>query len=361
MLRRLFLIPAFAAAANAGENLPKPDRVAADATPEQVALVKEGVALHDEGKYEAAIAKYKQVLDQNPWEVGALFELSFTYFASKQYEQSLETARLGAQCRSASLPGFYVAMANALDELGKGKEAIEIYRAAIKQAPESRLLYYNFGIALDRAGKRAEAKTAVETGLRYEPKHASSHLKLGEIYAGMGYRIPAILAYSRFLVLEPDSKRSPQALEKLPQLLTGSVTTGKDDSHININISDNKGLKDEGDFMGAEMMLSIVVAADFMVKSKEKVKEVTSPFEKLVSLYDSLGESLENSKPKGGFAATYYAPYFASLVKAGHTEAFVAYAWQAAKIEGAEEWAKANDAKIKAFLTWTEAFPWPAK
>ncbi len=355
------MIFAFAAACNAAERLPKPDRIAADATPEQIALVKEGVALHDEGKYDAAIAKYKQVLDQNPWEVGALFELTFTYFASRQYEQSLETARLGAQCRSTSLPGFYVAMANALDELGKGKEAIEIYRAAIKQAPESRLLYYNFGIALDRAGKRAEAKTAVETGLRYEPNHASSHLKLAEMYADMGYRIPAILADSRFLVLEPDSKRSSHVLEKLPRLLTGAVTTGKDENHISINVSDNKALKDEGDFMGAEMMLSIVVAADFMGKSEDKVKKLKSPFENLVSLYSILGESLGNSKPKGGFAATYYAPYLVSLVKAGHTEAFVAYAWQAAKIEGAEEWAKANDAKIKAFLAWTGAFAWPAK
>ena len=361
MLRCLFLILAFVGASSAAEKLPKADRIAAEPTPEQVALVKEGVALHDEGKYEAAIAKYKQVLDQNPWELSALHELSFTYFASKQYEQSLATARLGAQCRSARLPGFYVAMANALDELGRGKEAIEIYRAAIKQAPESRLLYYNFGIALDRAGKRAEAKTAVETGLRYEPNHASSHAKLGEIYAGMGYRIPAILANSRFLVVEPDSKRSSQVVERLPQLLTGSVTKGKDENHININVSDNKALKDEGDFMGAEMMLSIVVAADFMAKSGEKVKELKSPFENLVSLYASLGASLESSKPKGGFAATYYAPYFASLAKAGHTEAFVAYAWQAAKIKGAEEWAKANDAKIKAFLSWTEAFPWPSK
>ena len=63
--------PAFAAA-----KLPKPDRIPAEPTAEQIAVIREGVALHDLGNYDGAIAKYKQVLAQNPWEIHALHELA---------------------------------------------------------------------------------------------------------------------------------------------------------------------------------------------------------------------------------------------------------------------------------------------
>jgi tetratricopeptide (TPR) repeat protein len=348
--------PAFAAG-----KLPKPDRVPTEPTPEQVALVREGVALHDQGRFADAIAKYKQVLARNPWEVRALHELAFTQFASKDYRGALETARLGAQCRSKSLAGFYQMIGSALDELGKGKEAIETYRAAIKMEPGMGLLHYNLAISLRRAGQPAEAKDAVEQGLESDPNHASSHALLGEVYQEMGYRVPAIMAYSRFLVLEPESPRAGQVLTKLSGLLSQGASKGKE-NQINIFMqAPSKSRQDEGDFGGADLGLSMALALDFMKKPEEAKEPPKSPFQKLASLYVMLGATLDNSKPKGGFAAAYYAPYFSALHKAGHTESFVAHAWKAGKVEGASDWAAANEAKIGAFLAWSKSYQWPEK
>src|SRR5882724_6632618 len=124
----------------AAEKLPKPERVTMPPTPEQRALIREGVTLHDQSNFEAAIGKYKLVLAENPWEVTALHELSFTLFASKKFEDALATARLGAQCKSNLLPRFYMMIGNALDELGKGADAIEIYESAIQENPGVALL-----------------------------------------------------------------------------------------------------------------------------------------------------------------------------------------------------------------------------
>jgi hypothetical protein len=177
----------------------------------------------------------------------------------------------------------------------------------------------------------------------------------------MGYRIPSILAYSRFLALEPESQRALRTLPVLQGLLVGGVSKSGE-NRINITFgAPAKGLKDEGDFMGAEMMLSIMVAGDLIEKPGQPKDKPASPFERLVTLYTAMGESLKNSKPKGGFAATYYVPYFAALVEAGHTEAFVTQAWKAGNLEGAAEWAKANDAKLPAFRAWSQAFRWPVK
>lgn len=161
----------------AADRLAKPDRVSAPPNSGTSHLDPGRVSLHDSGNHEGAIAKYKQVLAENPWAVNALHELAFTQFVSKDYQGSLATARIGAQCRPQLRPGFYISMANALDELGKRIEAIDVYRAAIKQNPGVALLHYNLAVSLRAAGKQAEAKSAVEQSLRCNPNHASSHMR----------------------------------------------------------------------------------------------------------------------------------------------------------------------------------------
>jgi tetratricopeptide (TPR) repeat protein len=129
---KLGIVLMFAAAPQvlpAADKLPKADRIPTPPTSEEAAVIREGVTLHDKGDYEGAMAKYRQVLAENPWEVSALHELAFTQFVTKDYQGSLATARLGARCRSQALPGFYISMANALDELGKRDEAIGVYKA----------------------------------------------------------------------------------------------------------------------------------------------------------------------------------------------------------------------------------------
>ncbi len=349
-------------AAWAADKLPKPDRIPEPPTQEQLLLIREGVALHDQQNYEAAIAKYKQVLAENPWEVRALHELAFTYFASKNYQAALETGLLGAQCRSEGLVGFYLVIGNALDDLGRGDEAIQTYQSAIKLNPRVALLHYNLAVSLRRAGKQKEAKTAVEKALTFDPNHASSHALLGEIYQEMGYRIPTVFAYTRFLVLEPESPRASKVVPKLLSVLTQGVGKGNKPNEVTIFMSPiSKDHNDEGDFTSVEMMISVVLAADLMIKPEDAKKIPQSPFQKLASLYNTLGESVTNSKSKGGFAAAYYAPYFAALSKAGHTEALVARAWSATTVDGAADWTNSNEAKSEAFLQWSKEYVWPEK
>lgn len=362
-IRKALLPLALCAAALAAEKLPKPDHIAMPPTPEQSALVKEGIKLHDAGDYEGAIAKYKQALAENPWEVGALYELAFSSYRAKKYDDALAAARQGARCKSRLLPQFWMIIANVLDDQGKSKEAIDIYRSAIKQSPDEGILHYNLAITLHRAGKPQEAKDAVEKALAYGPAHPSGNLTLAALYRELGYRMPAVMAYSVFLTLEPESPRAKEAIPILMNLLTSGVSQGDKPGHINITLSaPSKERLDEGDFTGAEMMMSLMAAADLIVDDtvKEKPKPAT-PFARMASLYGSLGEAVGNVGSKKGFAAVHYAPYFAALAKEGYTEAFVAHAWKSQSIEGAEEWAKANPEKIEAFLRWSKMFPWRAK
>jgi tetratricopeptide (TPR) repeat protein len=332
--------------------LPKADRSPHAPTPEQRQMIQEGVALHDRGDYDAAIAKYKQVLDAAPDEVGALHELCFTYYAKKDYGNSLATARLGARYKSPLLPRFQMMIGNILDDTGKRDQAIAVYRAAIKQSPRTALLHFNLGLSLIRSGKPLNARAELEEAVSLDPNHASSHYQLGSLYAQMGYRIPALLALSRFLLLEPAGERAQKALEIVEPVVRGNVADRPDGTHITI-VQSPAGLKGEGDFDTVEFAIGIGTAAGRLDAHKGQ-----SPFQARVDIYLLVGDVLSRMKPTG-FAARYYAPFFAALHDRKFVEAFVSTAF-GAKLEGASEWLAQNADKMGAFKDWLKAYQWPA-
>lgn len=339
------------------EKLPKVEKIPAAPTAQQKRMIAAGIVLFGAGDFDKAIEKYQAVLGESPDEVNALYELGYTYFTNKDYKSGVEVARRGAAYQSNLLPQFYVLLGNSLDELGKRDEAIGIYRSAIKSLPGVALLHFNLGLTMYRSEKYDEARKTLQQAVLTDPGHASSHFLLGATYQRSGHRIPAILAYSWFLVLEPDSPRSRQVLPALNRLIVGGVSQGADPSKINITLAltpDSK--KDEGDFGPVEVAMSMSVAAAQMGEFKEK----STPFKLLAATYGVMGGMMSNMKGKG-FATKYYCPFFASLDKEELTEAFVYRAFQVAQVAGSAEWAKENAAKLHEYQSWVSSYQWPSK
>src|SRR5262245_40006936 len=146
----LFIGPAILLGA---EKLPKPDRIPVVPSPAQKALISQGIALHDAGNFDGAIAKYEQVLAETPGSVEAMYELAFSHTGKRDCARAMAVARQGAQFRSELLPQFHMLLGNCLDDLGKRDEAIALYKAAIKRTPEFALLHYNLGLTYVRTGR----------------------------------------------------------------------------------------------------------------------------------------------------------------------------------------------------------------
>ena len=341
--------------AQSAEKLPEPKRQASPPSDAQRILIKEGVALHDAGDYDGAIAKYKQVLAESPDEIVSMHELAYSYFEKKDYANALATARQGAEFKSALLPRLYVMIGNALEEMGKRVEAIDTYEAAIKRFPDTALLHFNLALSLNRSGKPVEARKTVEKALTLDPNHPGSHSLLGSLYVESDYRVPAVLAYSRFLLLEPGSERSKKAISQLRAILTGGVTKGDQPNHFNITLSlTPESKKDEGDFDAVAVFMSLSAAVDTTERGKK-----STPFQALVDKYAVLASTMENnSKKPRGFAATFYVPYFVEMHRKGHCPAFVYTAWRQAELGGSAEWGKANEAKVREFQEWSRAWTW---
>ena len=355
MIRRIFLLLAVLilflhAFTQAALLEPQPSTLRQDS------LISLGTKLHDEGKYDEAIEVYQNVLKENPSNTVALCEISYSCYAKQDYDDAIRFAQEGTKYNSDQLPLFYLSIGNALNLQGKSEEAIETYKYGIQLAPEFHLLHYNLGFVYYQQDKLDSAKACFQKALRLEPSHPSSHLALGNVYRDLGKGVPMIFALSRFLVLEPNSKRSRDVWEQLTQVLDRSVKADSADTMIiNIIVSPDSDAVD-GDMTALGLGLALIIASRFTddQKNKTQIQWLVYGFQNFFQIILELSEYQSST----GFCWDYYAPYFIEMQRRGYTEAFVYTISTSSASEEVSSWLDANQEKITAFLSWSKAYQW---
>ena len=325
-------------------------------------LVGEGIALHDKREFEKAISKYDKALELDADNLFALAEKALSLHSLHRYDEAIVCCKTAVEKHPHhdALNTVYVTYGNALDGLKKPNEAIELYDEGLKVFPEYYQLHFNKGITLIGLKEYDEALSSFNQSISHNPKHGSSHNAVGRILYSDKKRIPAILAISRFLVIEPQGQRAKDNLGLLQEMMNGNVEqTGKNSISININadaIGDTlpNGKPKENSFRTADMILSMDAALDFDKKNSKK-----SPREQFLRKFETLCSSLkESQKDNHGFYWEYYVPYFIEMKDKGYLETFSYLAFATSDDKSTEKWLKANDAQIDSFYAWSSKFSW---
>ncbi|MBX7055803.1 MAG: tetratricopeptide repeat protein [Pyrinomonadaceae bacterium] len=338
------------------QKLPKPTQLPSTLSAEENKTLNAGIVHHDAKRYDEAIAQYDKILAGNADATIAIYEKALSLYAKGDRDKAMETAYLGAKYKSDELAMFYSIMANCLDDVGKGDDALKIYREAesilksdVGMARHLSSVYYNIGVTYVRQKKyveaRAELKKAVETNFAY----ASPHYLLSVVYQGTKYRIPAFAAAARFLTLEYNSKRSATAANIITEVLKPAE---KDPKTGSINIfMDMNAPKDEGDFGMYDLMLGTLTT----VKSdKDKNKSENEVF--VEALGTVIGLLAEDKKLGSSFVGKNYIPFLVELKKKGHLEPFGYMVLYISGKKDAMTWLEANNEKFGSFLAWSKAF-----
>jgi hypothetical protein len=339
-----------------GQKLVKPTLLSEPPTVEQQATIAEGIKLHDARRYDEAIAKYRSVLAENPACTNAMYELCMTLYAKGEKESAMELANRGSKYISDELPLFYGTMANILDDYGKPQEAINIYLEGLKLlAGDPRFaryrssLDYNLGVTYFKLKKYKETREALKLAVDNDYMYPSPHYLLAAVYSGTNYRIPALLAASRFVSVEYKTQRSANAAAIIVDVLKppqSDPNTGK----ITINL-DFGSPKDEGDFDSINLILPMM-----MVGKSDKDKYKTSK-ELFVDAIDTVfGLVSEDKKLSSSFVGKKYIPFVRELKARGYIEPF---AYMVLYLNGdstTKPWLAANDAKLSEFLKWAAEY-----
>jgi tetratricopeptide (TPR) repeat protein len=339
-----------------------PTRVAAETTPEQEAIIRAGIDLHDKGQFDQAITKYQEVLGKNPANATALFEMAYSYLSKKDFDKSFETARRGAEFKSDLLPMFYDVMASSLDGKGQPQQAIEIYKKGIALVPDASQLYYNMAVTYrESLSKPDDARLALQKAASIEPLHPGVQLLLGQVYQSTGYTAPAFLALSTFLVLDPGGKEALPGYGLWRALLKGGVDPIPDSTRPGgamRGVAAKPAPKtDQGDFSPLEAQLA-PTHDGFMRKLDAGTPEIQA----LIAQVDQLLATLP-AQPTGpaakSFVNTHYVPFFVALRQKNFVEPFVYWASQRAPVPGVTDWLRGNGPRVREFLDWASKYSWP--
>ena len=343
-------------ASAAGQLGLEPTRPAASTSAADVqALLAEGIALHDKSDFDGAIKKYRQALDLDPENPKVLYEMGLSQYSKQDLEAARATAVRAITAKGARRDAW-VLLGNIYDDLGDSTRAVEIYAQGIEKYFDVYLLHFNLGAAYRRLGKLALARACLENSVSLEPGHASSHLYLGRNYMEEGYRVPAILSLTRFLFLEGDTNRSASVIGWLDEIFRTGV---KEDSKNHITITmDPKAPKDEGDFSGADLIVSMAQISQHLIPEAGGKLQGPPELDRLATVLAVVGELGEKESSKG-FAAEYYVPLLADLSRRHLTAAYAAVALRSLKSSPFEAWTTEHRGEMNDVLKLVAAYRWP--
>jgi tetratricopeptide (TPR) repeat protein len=327
---------------------PPPTRTPTASTASQELALNAAIDLHDQGKYDEAIARYQDVLKESPDNVFALFELAFSHAAKKDYQKSLEVAQKGTEYKSDLLAMFYDLMGTTLDSMGEPTRAITAYKRGIELAPDDSSLFYNMAVTYQESLKDADqARQALKSAVAINPAHAEAHRFLGQLFQAGGYRAPAFLAIARFLIIRDAPARGAlQAYGLWRAVLRGNL----DAPPAGMTKSD------EGDFSAFERLFDTSHAA--AMKEQEAGKtEIQALVRQLDVLLTQLGTP-DQATTRSTFVGTHYVPFFIELKQKNFVEPFAYWVSQRTPVPGVPEWLNANPERVRDFLNWAEKYSW---
>jgi Flp pilus assembly protein TadD len=323
-------------------------------------LVDEGVALHDKGDPDGAIKLYNQALELDKDNLLALTEKAYSLLAQEKLDECIKNCWKAFEThpKESGLKSVYVTFGNALDAKKETDKALQAYNEGIALFPDYYQLHYNKGVTLSAANKMDEAIESFQKAATFNPEHASSHNALGRFADFKKQKIPAILAYCRFLSIEPQSSRAKENLSALLLLMKGNVEkTGENAVTINISPDllddgNKKGKAKVNNFSSTELILSMSSSLDYHDQYKNN-----TAVEKFIRKMETICSSLdETQKNNSGFYWEYYAPYFIEMKKNNLVETFSYIAFASTENVDVANWLKNHSSETDHFYEWSNAF-----
>ena len=182
------------------------------------ALCKEGMALHDQGKFEEAIRKFDEGLKILPYNATLIYDKAYSLVAmgkNAEAKKLLEKLfKKGNTDEDVSMP--YVFYANLLDDDGEAMQALEVYDKALEyvsplDVPTIQLINYNKALTLYNLKDEDKAKVEdrvqqifnhLDNSIECNPTHPASFGLYGRIMADEGgyYNAMACFGINALLV-----------------------------------------------------------------------------------------------------------------------------------------------------------------
>lgn len=324
-------------------------------------LIMEGIRLHDQRQYAAAIKKYDTVLNIDPVNLVAQYEKSYSLMASKNYKEATILSQAIVENKNAE-PGMignaYSTWGSALDESGDHQQALKIYDEGIKKVPEYHMLNYNKAVTYFRMNEIENGISELKQSLSKNPRHPASHFMLGRIMYYRKNKVAAMMSLLTYLLYDNKSKRAEEALTILRSMVEGNIKKLDSGAVVDgtpeaLTGAGKKKTTADDDFGSMETLLETGTAPAIST-AKEML-----PADRFAYLLKQAINNLTEQEGHHGFYGSFYMPFFTGMYKKGLTESFAHLVFLPSGNVMNEVWIQDHREQMEQLREWTQAFQWP--
>ncbi len=327
-------------------------------------LIDKGVELHDAGEYKEAIDHYLKALELDSTCVLAIYELSLSHLALKDYEKALDYSTwVIASSNDQLCSGAYAVKSEALAELNRVDEAIELLREGLEKHGDEYLLHFNMALNYYKKGDTDNTLEHLKRAIDLSKTHSGAFLLNAYALNDIGLWIQSILSFQMFLLLEPDSHRSKNAFEEMLQTMQIKIKAEPvERSFIQLQMThDNKAVAhhsgellplDNRGALNRSLVHQVITSTIDSLKAVDTNIDEFTVFKTVNKAFinELKKESLAN---KEGILWTFYVPFFSRIADSNYYETFCRYISVSYYPESFEWWQQNIEAAIN-FVIWFE-------
>jgi len=314
-------------------------------------LIEEGQSLHDAGRYDEAIARYRQALALDPDNAAALYEIAFSYDAKKDYAHCVEATREGLRHPGDYGARLYSEQGNCLDDAGRGAEAVASYREGLAKYPRDGHLRYNYAVALWRQKRGEEAIPELIATIGDEPTYDSPYMLLAVLQHEGQRDVQSLFAFLRYLTIDRTSERSQRAAILALDLFEQGITTkpGADNEKAQIEVAISPDTVGSGGGLYRMLALSRSLAAASIHggEGKTDADRVAAALASWLAIASEVSASAEHAETTRGAEWRLVTAPLLALHERDLATAFAYVVAERADIAGASDWVEANGAAMR--------------
>lgn len=307
------------------------------AQPSSEKLIRQGVALHDKGRYKEAITRYEEALKVNPTSMSAIYEMSLSYLQLKDNEKAIKySTKVITANFQPLLMDAYIVKSTAFANQGKVTDAIKLLNEALDRCGDEYLLHFNLGLSYFNSKDNKMAVQHLRKAIEIDATHSSAFLLYAYALSDLGRWVQSFYSFHFFLLLEPNTERSKDAFGEMFDII-------------------NSKMDDTPEKLSPEEGVDRRMIYDLIKKKKTGATDDISNYNFFVeaskAIFFTLGQMQNDSQ--SGLLWYFFVPTYDEILGSGHFDTYCRYISVSYFPESLAWWDK-NKTHVDNFIEWFE-------
>lgn len=307
------------------------------AQPSSEKLIRQGVSLHDRGRYAEAIECYKQALQINSSSMSATYEIALSYLGLKDYGNAIKySTKVIDNKFQPLLMDAYIVKSTALAETNKLDESIKLLNEALERCGDEYLLHFNLGLSYFNKKDNKNAIDHLQKAIEIDATHASTFLMYAYALNDSGKWVKSLYSFHFFLLLEPNTERSKEAFAEVYDILSARL------SENSPNMQPEDGVDRKALYQSIQKLKPIVQDSVSQYKFFEEASK---------QIFFTLSQLQTDSQ--SGLLWDFFVPVYDEILGSGFFDVYCRYV-SVAYFPKSLEWWNNNRDQVDNFIEWFE-------